>query len=50
MNERESTTKRDREENDGGRECAKLLVSNLMKLLHFTRGFLFWHVKQCMRS
>lgn len=40
MNERERKTKRDGEENDGGRECVKQLVSTLMRLLHLSRAFL----------
>lgn len=38
MNERESKTKRGGGENDGGSHCAKQLVSNLMRLLHFGRA------------
>lgn len=44
MNERESKTKRDGEENDGGRQCVKQLVSNLIRLLHFSRAFLVFRM------
>lgn len=44
MNERESKTKRDGQENDGGRQCVKQLVSNLIRLLHFSRAFLVFDI------
>lgn len=40
MNERQSKTKRNGEENDGGRQCVKQLVTNLIRLLHFSKAFL----------
>jgi len=46
-NARESKAKRDGEENDGGRQRVKQLVSNLIRLSHVRRAFLlFCHVKK----